>query len=258
MSDEDKRRLLKVYCKEAAAVCFGVAAAFNVHLTENKLVTAPLIVAGGVSAISGLDDFRKIEAFMPNFLRPVSRPSPTPGPANVKRRRSDDGGRMVRMSSLPPRPSSPPSTPNSIPRSSHRSELSAPQSEARTRPNCTLWQTFTDEEKIRMRHICCKMSTGICLLAAGGAVSAFSHTLGGIPFGLAGGLISASAIKDLGISGIFRTPSPQGPVSRQGPESPVKRRRGLLRRRMEDKGEEEEKRKKLEEKEEEEVEEAGE
>ncbi|MCJ1244691.1 hypothetical protein MMC30_001890 [Trapelia coarctata] len=81
------------------------------------------------------------------------------------------------------------------------------------------------------------MLAGGCLLTAGGGVVAWTNTLAGIPFALAGAVVSLSSIKDLHDAKFFQPPAPRGPAGPAGPEGPANnvRRRGRLVRRKDDK-----------------------
>jgi len=273
VTPEQKKLLRRFCCKYVGAICVVGTGGVISQFTGEKAV-APLYVAGILVGLSGTKDLYRAtqEEHAPHgtdvivkrrrsmdgealegLVNSPSSPAPSSSPrrerpmSSVKRRRSQEGARMVGLSSPPgshrppspptqPSPSSPPSpSSSSQARPSHLFETSSPPRQAELRRICNQFERLSEEERHKMRQICCKMLAGGCLLTAGGGIIALTNTFAGIPFAVAGAGLSISSFKNLHDSSILRPPSPRGPANPANPRSPVKRRRGLVRRRAEDK-----------------------
>lgn len=225
---------MKACCTPGAKGCLTSWGGLVGGLTNLQMV-APLLsgqAIGGPSAMNNARDFHA--AGWP------------PGPmSHVKLRRSQEGVRMPGISSAPPSLHGPPSPPSPhSPHSPHRPsslpsmpsspqhganehfEVSSSQGDAELRRRCSTWSSFTEVEKHHMKRICCKLSAGACLFAAGGGVTGLSHTMAGIPFAIGGFAVTLSAIQEFEGAGISQ------PRPSRAPTLPVKRRRGLVGRRM--------------------------
>ncbi|MCJ1245900.1 hypothetical protein MMC30_003104 [Trapelia coarctata] len=208
----EQRAKVKLCCKLGVAACSFAAEALTGGGIDTKLVI-PLFAVGSASGL-GLAVLGNVNGSHNARVSFASGPSTSSAllhdPSNLVKR-------------------TPPPHPSQL----GRAQRFDVESEAAYRRMCarTQNQILSEAQAREIRHLCCKIFTGLCMMSAGGIVSAISgnHPAGipilpGLPLLGGGAVIAGSAFHNLRktsrLPGPSSTPDPANLVKRAPPPTP--------------------------------------